>query len=134
MTEITILNSIIKLLKSNNNLMSIVNNVYDTIPNKVSLPYIHIYTSHLKTLNAFNNNMSKIQLLCKIYCHNSDTLNKILTIIINLLEHYKSNTNDLKYKIIPEYTYDIHQNNDIIYSLLNFTILAEKTHVNTITN
>ncbi|CEI85449.1 hypothetical protein DRF75_02410 [Ehrlichia minasensis] len=134
MTEIIILNSIIKLLKSNNHLMSIVSNIYDIIPNKVSLPYVHIYISNLKTLNAFNNNMSKIQLSCKIYCYHFGTLNKTLTIITNLLAHYKSNTNDLKYKIIPEYTHNIHQNNDIIYALLNFTILAEKTHVNTITN
>ena len=129
-----IYNLIVKLLKSHKNLENIVTNIYDIVPNKPSIPYIHIYISYLKTLNIFNNDMSKIQLVCKIYSHNSCTLHKILNLIINLLVNHQSKLENIEYKIIPEYSYNINQYQEITHALLNFTILTKKTYVNTIAN
>ena len=129
-----IYNSVINLLKSHEDLISIITEIYDIIPYKPSLPYIHIYISHLKTLNIFNNDISKIQLTCKIYSHNSCTLHKILNLVTNLLINHKSNLENIEYKIIPEYSYNISQYQGVMYALLNITILTKKTYVNTITD
>ncbi|AHX05067.1 hypothetical protein EHF_0589 [Ehrlichia japonica] len=136
MTNITqeIFNSIIKLLKSNNNLINIITDIYDVIPNKVSLPYMYMYISNLKTLNTFNSNMSKIQLSCKIYCYQSNTLYIILNLITDLLVNHKSDIPNFEYEIAPEYSYNTNQHNEIAYALLNFNILAKKIYVNTTTN
>ena len=129
-----IYNSVIQLLKSHEDLANIVTDIYDTIPNKPSLPYIHMYISYLKTLNIFNNDMSKIQLLCKIYSHNPCTLYKIISLVISSLINHQSNLENIEYKIIPEYSYNISQYQEIMHALLNFTILTKKAYVNTITN
>ncbi|ABD45425.1 hypothetical protein ECHLIB_0473 [Ehrlichia chaffeensis str. Liberty] len=136
MTDITkeIFNSVIKLLQSNNNLTNTVTDIYDIIPNKVSLPYIYVYISNLKTLNTFNSNMLKIQLSCKIYCYQPNTLYEILNLITNSLVNHKSNVSYFEYEVTPEYSYSTNQHNEIAYALLNFTILAKKIYVNRITD
>ncbi|KJV65999.1 hypothetical protein EMUCRT_0187 [Ehrlichia cf. muris str. EmCRT] len=78
--------------------------------------------------------MSKIQLSCKIYCYQSNTLYTILNLITDLLVNHKSDIANFEYEIAPEYSYNTNQHNEIAYALLNFTILAKKTHVNTTTN
>ena len=58
-----IYNSVIKLLKSHKDLNKIITNIYDITPSKISLPYINVHISNLKTLNTFNNNIFKVQML-----------------------------------------------------------------------